>query len=202
MIQPSGEYWEERAADASRTSLDTVRASATAWAATTTTLIGVFGAVAVVKGPDTLSGLTGVTRGLVTGLVIGAAVIASASVLATAYASRGPMKRFAALTGLQLSIWTKQTTRKAHRGLLVGQATAVAAAVCILAAGITAAVGTGGSAPSSDTSYLVRTTGGALECGVLAQSGGKLALENAAGAVVLNLSSGVATVTQVPSCPG
>jgi hypothetical protein len=202
VTQSSPEYWEQRANDLSRTSLDTVRASATAWAGTTTTLIGVFGTVAVVKGPDTLAQLAGVTRDVVTGLVIGAAVIASVSVLATAYASRGPTKRFAPLTGLRLALWTRRTTRNARKALLVGQATAVVSAVCILAAGITAAVGTGNSAASSDTSYLVRTSGGALQCGVLARSGGELVLENGSGAVLLALSSGVADVTPVPSCPG
>ncbi|MGD0704691.1 MAG: hypothetical protein ABSA02_32985 [Trebonia sp.] len=201
MTQPSPEYWEQRATDRSRTSLDTVRASATAWAATTTTLIGVFGTVAVVKGPDTLAQLAGVTRDVVTGLVIGAAVIASVSVLATAYASRGPTKRFAPLTGLQLALWTRTTTRNARRALLVGQATAVVSAVCILAAGITAAVGTSNGAPS-DAFYLVRTSGGGLQCGVLARSAGTLVLENGSSAVLLNLSSGVASVTPVPSCPG
>jgi hypothetical protein len=200
--QSAPEYWEERANDLSRTSLDTIRASATAWAATTTTLVGVFGTVAVVKGPDTLAQLAGADRDAVTGLVIGAAAVAFVSVLATAYASRGPTKRYSPLTGVQLKLWTMKTTRQARAALLAGQATAIVSALCILAAGITAAVGSGNGAAPSDTSYLVRTSDGALQCGVLARSGTGLVLKNGSGTVVLSLTSGVANVTQVSSCPG
>jgi hypothetical protein len=198
MTQSAPEYWEQRAADLSRTSLDTIRASATAWAATTTTLIGVFGAVAIVKGPDTLAQLAGVNRSVVTGLVIGAAAIAFVSVLATAYASRGLTKRYSPLTGTQLKLWTIETTRQARVALLVGQATAIVSALCVLAAGITAATAAG---DTTAPSYLVRTSGGGLQCGVLTRSGSGLVLENGVGAVILSLSSGVADVTPVASCP-
>jgi hypothetical protein len=202
VIQSSPEYWEQRATELSRTSLDTIRASATAWAATTTTLIGVFGAVAIVKGPDTLAQLAGTTRDAVTGLVFGAAGIAFVSVLATAYASQGPTKRYSPLNGIKLKLWTTRTTRRAHAALLVGQATAILSALLILAAGITAAVaGTSEGAAPSNASYLVRTSGGALQCGVLTRSGGQLVLADGSGAVVLSLSSGVANVTPVASCP-
>ena len=102
-MQSSPEYWEQRATELSRTSLETIRASATAWAATTTALLGVFGTVAIVKGPDSISALQGTSRDVVTGLVVGAAVVAFTSVLATGYASRGPTKRYAPLTGLRLA---------------------------------------------------------------------------------------------------
>lgn len=202
MTQIAPEYWEQRANDLSRTSLDTVRASATAWAATTTTLVGVFGTVAVVKGPDTLGELAGGGRDAVTGLVIGAAAVAFVSVLATAFASRGPTKRYSPLNGLHLKLWTIETTRQARTALIIGQVTAIVAALCVLAAGVTAAVAPGSGAASSNTSYLVRTSGGALQCGVLARAGTKLVLENGSGTVLLSLSSGVAEVTQVASCPG
>jgi hypothetical protein len=201
MTQIAPEYWEEQAAKLSRTSLDTVRTSATAWAATTTTLIGVFGTVAVVKGPDTLSGLAGTDRDLVAGLVVGAAAIAFISVLATAFASRGFTKRYSPLTGIQLKLWTVKTTRHARAALLLGRVTAILAALCVLAAGIAAATGASAGGASLDAFYLVRTTGGEVQCGVLARSGGSLELKSASGSALLSLSSGVADVTPVASCP-
>jgi hypothetical protein len=197
----SAEYWEQRAAELSRTSLETVRASATAWAGTTTALLGVFGTVAIVKGPDTISALAGTTRDAVTGLVIGAAVVAFVSVLATGYASRGPTKRYAPLTGLRLAKWTRLTTRKARTALLAGQATGIVAALLVLAAGITAAVSGSGSPAPSGESVLVRTSAGGLQCGVLKRSGRGLVLADSSGGTLLYLGSGVAEVTAVTSCP-
>jgi hypothetical protein len=202
LIQSSPEYWEQRATDLSRASLDTIRASATAWAATTTALMGVFGTVAVVKGPDTLAQLTGTSRQAVIGLIVGAAAAAFVSVLATAYASRGPTKRYSPLTGLKLKLWTVRATRRARAALLVGRATAIASALLILAAGIIATVaGTGQGAAPSGVSYLVRTSDGALQCGVLARSDGQLVLTDGSGVVVLTMNSGVAEATAVASCP-
>jgi hypothetical protein len=202
VTQSSPEYWEQRANELSRTSLDTIRSSATAWAATTTALIGVFGTVTIVKGPDTFAQLTGTSRDVVLGLVIGAAVIAFVSVLATAYASRGPTKKYSPLNGIKLKKWTTKTTRQAHAALLVGRVTAIVSALLVLAAGITAAVaGTSSSAAPSGASYLVRTSDGGLQCGVLTRSGAQLVLTDGSGAVVLSLSSGVAAVTAVASCP-
>ena len=201
-MQSAPEYWEQRATELSRTSLETIRASATAWAATTTTLLGVFGTVAIVKGPDSISALEGTSRDVVTGLVVGAAVVAFISVLATGYASRGPTKRYTPLTGLKLATWTRQTARRAHNALLIGQATGIAAALLVLAAGITATVsGSGGSSAPSSESFLVRTSDGALQCGVLNRSGNNLVLTDSSGATLLDLRSGVAAVTAVTACP-
>jgi hypothetical protein len=198
----SAEYWEQRATDLSRTSLDTIRASATAWAATTTALLGVFGTVAIVKGPDSISALHGTSQGAVTGLVVAAAVIAFVSVLATGYASRGPTKRYSPLNGLKLALWARRTAGSAYVTLIVGQVTAILAALLILSAGITATIsGTGGGAAPSSESFLVRTSDGALQCGVLKRSGSTLVLADGSGATLLNLSSGVAAVTAVTSCP-
>jgi hypothetical protein len=202
-MQSAPEYWEQRATELSRTGLETVRASATAWAATTTTLLGIFGAVAIVKGPDSIAALEGTSRDVVTGLVVGAAVVGFVSVLATGYASRGPTRRYAPLTGLRLAKWTKLTTRKARTALLVGQATGIVAALLVLAAGITAAIsGSGGGTAPPGQSFLVRTSEGALQCGVLKRSGHALALADNSGATLLYLGSGVADVTAVSSCPG
>jgi hypothetical protein len=201
--ESSPEYWERRALELSRTSLDTIRASATAWAATTTTLLGVFGTVAIIKGPASVSELTGGSRDAVTGLVIGAALVAFVSVLSTAFASRGPAKRYAPLTGLKLKEWSIRAARRARTALTVGQVTAIVAALLVLSAGVVAtAAGLGqGPAPASP-SFLVRTTEGALECGMLRQSGARMTLVDSSGAVLLDLSSGVANVKAVKSCPG
>ena len=134
--------------------------------------------------------------------MIAAAAIAFVSVLATAYASQGPTKRYSPLTGLKLKLWTIKTTRRARTALLVGQATGIVSALLILAAGITAAVAdTGSGGAPLGRSYLVRTSDGALQCGVLGRSGGALVLADSSGATLLYLGSGVADVTAVSSCP-
>lgn len=199
MIQSSPEYWEQRAAELSRTSLDTIRTSATAWASSTTALLGIFGTVAVVKGPDTLAQLSGVVQAVVAGLVIGAAVVAFVSVLTTALASRGPVKKVSSLTGPKLKLWTIRTASRARLLLRIGQSTALLAALAVLAAGVTAAVA---GMDQSSAFYLVRTSGGTLQCGQLAEQNHQLRLTDSSGATILALTSGVAAVTPVTSCPG
>jgi hypothetical protein len=198
----SEEYWEQRATELSRTSLDTVRTSATAWAATTTALLGVFGTVAVIKGPDSIAKLKGTSQTVVTVLIVAASVLAFVSVLATARASRGPAKRFTPLNGLKLKKWTRDNASDAHRDLTIGRVTGVLAALLVLAAGI---VGTVAEARTQTTpsgaSFLVRTTDGALQCGVLGRSGTGLELVDGSGTKLLDLSSEVAEVTAVTSCP-
>ena len=197
----SAQYWEDRAVELSRTSLDTIRSSATTWAATTTALLGVFGTVTVVAGPSSLSDLDGSTKDIVAVLIIAAAVVATVSVLATGYASRGPAKKFTPLNGMRLAKWTVETTRKANVALWIGRLTGVAAALIVLAAGSVAIIGETNKSSAPPPSYLVRTTSGALNCGSLKLADGKLELANGAGATILDLSSGVAAVASVASCP-
>jgi hypothetical protein len=200
MSQLSPDYWENRATELSRTSLETVRASATAWTATTTTLMGVFGTVAIIKGPQSLSELGDFIRVVVVTLLVLAAALAVISILATARAGRGPTKRYAPLNGLRLAKWTKETTRKSRKALLVGQITGMTAAILILSAGVVATVAAARPDKKGDV-FLVRTTAGAVQCGVLRRSGAKLELVDDKGAVVLDLGSGVADIRATTSCP-
>lgn len=200
MSQLSPDYWERRATELSRTSLETVRASATAWAATTTTLMGLFGTVTIIKGPESLSNLGDTIRVVVVTLLILAAVSAFVSVLATAQASRGPTKRYIPLTGLRLAKWTKETTRRSRTALLIGQISGISSAVMILSAGVAATVATIDPPEKGDV-FLVRTSNGAVQCGVLRRSGAGLELVDDKGDVVLRLSSGVAEIAASTSCP-
>lgn len=200
MSQLSPDYWERRATELSRTGLETIRASATAWAATTTTLTGVFGTVTIIKGPDSLAKLGDVTRTVVVVFLVLAATLAFVSILATAGASRGPTRRYTPLNGLRLAKWTRETTRKSRTALLVGQLAGTSAAVLILSAGVVATAAASSPDEKGDP-VLVRTSDGAVQCGVLRRSGPELELVDDRGDVVLRLGSGVADIAATASCP-
>ena len=201
MSVTNDEYWQTKAEELGRTSLDTVRASATASATATTALIGVVSTVAVVKGPDSLDKLSDPWGPVVAVLISLAAVTAFASVGLTAWAGRGALVKVAALTGPMLEQWTRDRADAAVRGLRRGQLAGLLAAVLVLAAGLVAVLA-GELSPAGDPTYLVRTNAGAVECGQLSRrDGGRLVLSDDSGKALLGLDSGVASVTAVASCP-
>ncbi|WP_158708426.1 hypothetical protein [Streptomyces sp. NRRL S-244] len=195
MTELASEYWENKAEEASRASLSTIQASAAAWATTTSTLLGLFGAVAIVQGPSSIEKLNESDRGTVVVLVTMAAIFAFVSVLATARASRGIPKRFSPLTGIKLAQWHKEETGWARALLRFGRLSGLAAAALVLSAGLVAL-----TASPKPQLVLVRTETGALQCGTLVRDGSQLVLSKG-DVELLRLDKGMANVTVVEQCP-
>lgn len=194
------EYWEQRAADLSRTGLDTIRASATTWASVTATLFGIVGTVGLIKAPDAIEKVGDPAKTAVTGLVLLAAVAGVASVIATGLASRGPITRVSPLTGLRLAAWTRKATGKARQRLVFGQVAGVLAALLLLAGGLVGTIAAATADPKTTKAWFVVRTADAVECGVLVRTKSGLTLEDGEGNEVLDLSSGVRDISQVTSC--
>ncbi|MCW2901011.1 MAG: hypothetical protein JWO67_3276 [Streptosporangiaceae bacterium] len=199
MTLPSPEYWEAKADELSRTGLDTIRASAAGWAATTTVLLGLAGTVTLVKAPETVEKIDLSVRGFVVACSIAAVVLAFFSVASTARASRGFPKRFRPLNGIQLAQWHKQEAGQARAWLAFGKLTGMLAAVLLLLASVISLL----ASASGDVPprwVLVRTDGGAVQCGELQRDGTNLVLDHN-GNRLLALDHGIATTTVVDSCP-
>jgi hypothetical protein len=163
--------------------------------------MGAFGAAAVVKGPESVAKLTDGIRPWVVGLIVAGAVALLASILATARAQRGPTAHYRPLTGLRLAKWNLDESRRADKALSIGKASGIAAAVFVLGAGVLATLSEAAPADPPRPSFLVRTTDGAVECGVLGRATGRLVLQDADGEALLRLEGGVAAIETVRACP-
>ncbi len=196
---PDDKRWESEATDAVHGALKAVQGTATAWAATITTLLGVGGTVAAVKGPDAFSKLTPATGNLVFWLSVLTALLASAAILFAALAAQGTPRRVQGLDGATLKKLTADGAARASRLLRFSRAGAlVAASALLLAVGIAWHAGIASSEPSS-SSALVETSDGAVRCGQLhASSDGTIALS--VGSTQYSLQAG-SPITSVDSCP-
>ena len=85
-----GQAWDEKLRDAgSDFGLAGVRGAATAWGASITALLGVFAAVAVIKGPDSLTAVGGWPAQVAAVLILVAAAVAIVAVFLCALAAQG-----------------------------------------------------------------------------------------------------------------
>jgi hypothetical protein len=199
MAKSEARYWEDEARDISRTSLEQIRATATAWVGTTAVLLGVFGTVAIISGPDALKGLSKSVQGTVLVLTAIAAAFAGIGILASALAWRGIPKKYSPLTGLRLAKYTKDRSRAAAVQLKIGRAASICAAALVVIAGLVAMWSTL-TAPER-TFAIVRTTSGEVECGRLTRdAAGNLHLTNR-GKDLIPLTASVESVQVVDSCP-
>jgi hypothetical protein len=91
---PDAAEWDKAAVTFATEQLTRVRASATAWTGTVGTLLGLFGAVAVVGGTTKLADVPSTTlRWVIVGLVAIAGVLAGASVVSGVRAAHGASLR-------------------------------------------------------------------------------------------------------------
>jgi hypothetical protein len=90
---PDDWRWQTEAEEGAHASLATVRTTATGWASSVSALLGIFGTVAVIKGPDAFKDIGTPTGWYVLGLFAGATILAGAAVLLAAIAAQGTPQR-------------------------------------------------------------------------------------------------------------
>ncbi|CAM5614843.1 hypothetical protein GCM10010222_47130 [Streptomyces tanashiensis] len=189
-------------ADASRGllagELARVRAQAENWRNGLAALLGLLTAVGIVKGPDTLQGLSGGARGAVGLLLLGGLLLAAGGAFFAMRAAFGlPRRRVADASLEELLTRERLTVRRAVRDLR----RAIAAGFLALAV-VTAGIGLTwyGPRPGEPGVQIVLTDGSAL-CGTLVGMDAK-GLRIRVKEVERRVPSGrVGSAKSVPSCP-
>jgi hypothetical protein len=201
---PEGQYWENEATKQRRTGLARVRGTAEKWQASIATLLGVFGIVAFVQGPDKLADFQKPVQIALVVIIGATAVFASVAVLLAALAAQGVPRRYPTLTGRQLA---DQNDRVARRTVLLlnwSRGLALAAAVLLVAGTVAAWVITLTTEKKDpEPTAIVVTSSGLAQCGKLVRSAGtqELVLVDSAGNTLIQLDTGVVSVTPVDACP-
>jgi hypothetical protein len=134
---PEDLRWELRAERLYASRLTDMRATAEKWTAGVTSITGVFGIVALIKGPETIGTLLMPWRWIVYGLVI-AAVLVALLAIGLAAAAAGGTPRIARLSGREAHTWDGWQASAAKHELIYSRRAAFAAVFAMLAAiGIT-----------------------------------------------------------------
>ncbi|MGW8763069.1 hypothetical protein ACWGN5_11290 [Streptomyces sp. NPDC055815] len=175
-----------------------VRAQAENWRNGLAALLGLLTAVGMVKGPDTLQGLSGGARGAVGLLLLGGLLLAAAGAFFAMRAAFGLPRRRAADASLEeLLTRERLTVRQAVRDLR----RAIAAGFLALAV-VTAGIGLTwyGPRPGEPGVRIVQTDGTVL-CGTLLGMDAKGVRLRVKGVERPVPSGRIDSATSVPSCP-
>jgi hypothetical protein len=167
--------WAKEAEDARHESLKNARASAEKWTGTISALLGLFSTVAIVSGPDAIKDLgSGVVRWVAVAAIAVSGVLAGISVVVGAYAAQGRLVKLGNLDWDALEDHTVAETDGVRSKLKVSRATAVAAAITLLAAGLVVAASSAADAgkTASGSSVVIVDGSGGLRCGRLLVDGG------------------------------
>lgn len=174
MLGPRDEdyYWESQIDELRRTGLKSVRENAAKWQGTIAAFLGVFGAVAFIKGPGTFKDLgvdDAISIGLV-GVVFLAAVLAFAAIYLTARTAQG-IPRVHYMTGDELKAWTQRTAARSIRSLAIARKLTLIAGLLVLG-GALAVVALALTQPAPSVRAIVKRSDGPVLCGVLQRSSG------------------------------
>lgn len=126
--------WERKAERLGVEELTTVRATGEKWTATVSSLTGIFGVVALIKGPEDITKLDGLWEASVIILVLFAIALALTGVLLAAFAAYGMPRRFRPLGGPLRREQTREAGKA--RRFLAGSVGATVGAVSALAIAI------------------------------------------------------------------
>jgi hypothetical protein len=188
-------------------SLDAVRGSAQAWRNGLAAFITLVTAGVVLQGRDSTSGLPGSWRAAVTVLVGGGLMLAVAGLWQALAAEAGTSPRSQTLHDIRaahgtLAAFEVHLAAQSARRLQLARR-AVAAAVTLLLAGITATWWAPAPAAGSAPAYLIIAHGNAVTCGTLqpAPPGQlRLTIPGSLGTVTIPITQ-VTTVTPTTTCP-
>jgi len=162
--------WDEAAIAFDLERLIFIRTSAEKWAESLTTLIGVFGVVAIIGGTDKLKDIdSAALRVLVIGLVIVAGIAASWSVLQSAKIARGGLPEDDTnWNGSRYREYVQTETKRAVRQLPRAQVAGVMAASLVFLVGIIGLIdATSPAASTSASTVVIINADGQMRCGAL-----------------------------------
>jgi hypothetical protein len=191
--------WDEKLRDSGGDfGLAGARATATAWGASITALLGVFAAVAVIKGPDSLTSVGGWQAQVAAWLILAAAGMAMVAVLLCALAAQGvPIWRtdldaWSYRSGMRYRAQTATEQLKWSRYLVLG-----VLLLLILAMGVTWLTAVSGASASKPVHAIV-VTDRDVECGVVSNANGIMILDAGHGATPI---ANAKQVTIIDKCP-
>lgn len=195
---PDAAEWDKAAVTFATEQLTRVRASATAWIGTVGTLLGLFGAVAVVGGSTKLADVPNpALRWVVVGLVALAGALAGVSVVTGVRAAHGASLRTSDnWSGSAYRAAVVKNTDEALDRLRWARWTGLAAALTVFAIGLLGLIGVAAQpAPKATTTAVVVDQSGVAWCGPIGRTAdGRLTV---GGATI----GGVRDVTPVTACP-
>lgn len=196
---PDDTRWNDEAVELGHGALTKVQDTAKKWGETIAGLLGIFGVVAFVKGPEAFADIPGRTAWVVVAVVALAALAAAAAVYTGALAAQGSPARLDPLNGWTLKQLTQARTATATTLLRVSRAFALAAAVLLLAAmavSWTATLDARGE--KAETFAVVVWDDGSATCGKLDSDAAGISIETDAETRPLRA---VRQVVRVASCP-
>jgi hypothetical protein len=192
-------FWENKAIDASRSSLEAIQSSAGKYQATLAAFLGVYATVGFILSPDKLATLPvqGVTEII---LIVGyglAGVIGITAVIMLADVANQviPLTKMPLTAAVYREIVRNHTIRVSRRFRLALRFAGIAVFVIIVGSGYLLIAGA--VATNHPHATIISPTG--AYCGELLDSNGKLSLRLQTGEVI---SVAGDSLTQVSSCPG
>lgn len=170
---PDAAEWDKAAVTFATEQLTRVRTSATAWTGTVGTLLGLFGAVAVVAGTTKLADVPSATlRWVIVGLVAVGGLLASASIVTGVRAAHGASLRTSDnWSGSAYRAAVVTNTNDALDWLRWARWTGLAAALTVFAIGLLGLVSVAAQPqqPATTTAVVVDETGTAV-CGPIGRT--------------------------------
>lgn len=193
---PIDRMWAKKAEDLQLNSLERIKSVSEKWLGTIASLTGVFGIIALIKGPSDISELSSGFRASVVILLIIAVVSTFLAIILAALAAQG-IPKFVWATGSVIKKAYAQEADKALYRLNWSRFLVIPAVITIgLAIGLTW-YGTWNT-PSKPTKYIAIYSTGEVMCGQLANSQGQLALMDDNNIRVLE---NIESLNTVDSCP-
>jgi hypothetical protein len=172
--------WDKAATDWAIGSLDLLRDTAEKWLGSLSTLIGLFGAVVIIGGPETLADIQPRdARPWIFGALVVASLLAGTAVLFGAFAAQGlSFPTVDGWNGDAFAAYQLNAGETTVRQLLISRVCGILAAALVLGAGLTAA---GLSlvprdVPVDEQYAAVVTADGESRCGLISSINGQLAV--------------------------
>ena len=133
---PDAAKWDEAAQQFQQELLTKLQATAAVWSSAVSTLLGLFGTVALVSGSDALSELGDVMQIIVIVLIALAGVLAAASVALASQAQTLPDLRAENWSGTAYRVFVSRGARRAKDKLQKSRILGLAAAAVLFAVGL------------------------------------------------------------------
>jgi hypothetical protein len=187
--------WDEAATEYAIQSVERLRESAEKWVGTISTLVGLFGTVVVIGGPDALTEITPAGRryGVFAALSV-AAVLAGFAIILGALAAQSSTRLWDNWNGATFAAYVAHNGSVAARKLAASRWLGASAAALVLGAGLFATwSGLDPDEGESDANVLLVAEDGTALCGTLTSVDGELRVD---GRPVV----GVEQAIVVPSC--
>ena len=190
--------WDKAAVTFATEQLTRVRATATAWTGTVGTLLGLFGAVAVIGGTTKLADVPSTAlRWVIVGMVTIAGVLAGASIVTGVWAAHGASLRTSDnWSGSAYRAAVVQNTGDALNWLRWARWTGLGAALTVFSVGLLGLISVAAEPKkAATTTAVVVDEDGAATCGSVGRTAGNRLTLN--GTVV----GGVRDIIPVTACP-